>query len=385
MRSMYRLFSALLCLLVILPAAGASEARVKPDKFDVQRVKIRFNDDYIGGDVLVIDTRTAAEKKRDSEARSLQGSVILFIQGHMQQPDDGLGFSTDLAMMSRSGIVVIPIMDTPYGRDKKWRGDRAKDVLLMELAQYALLQKDIHLEGYRRITEKKVAISPFKKFKPASERTAAKVSVVGYSHGGIISRRLAHIYTDTIINLGQVCPAGYEKWGGRSFVGPVVGTTNFIGEGIQLGFKGIFRGNASHVFDAGCGFATGCTYDTFQSVPSCIYGNFHMVKPFRWFRNGKDCMLYQTDKNFPVNSLQNITIIFGQEDTMFELDNMGVKDIKNPTLKEKEAFWQKYYPGNVMKGSGLRLESYPGTHIGPYVHHKLYAKTILEGFKELRQ
>ncbi len=384
MRSFYRLFLALLCLTTAATAGSAVDLRIRPKQFNVQGVKLRFNDDYIGGDVLLIDARTAEEKMRDREAQSLQGSVILFIQGHMQQPDDGLDFSTDLAVMSRSGIVVIPVMDTPFGRDKKWRGDRAKDVLLMELAQYALLQEDIHMDGYRRLTEKRVAISPFKKFKPAGERIAAKVSVVGYSHGGILVRRLAHTYPEVIINLGQVCPAGYEKWGGKSCVAPITGTTNFAGEGIQLGFKGIFRGNGRHVLDAGCGFAKGCTYDFFQAAPSCIYGNFHMGKAFRWFRNGQDCTVYQTDKNYPVSSLQNITIIFGQEDTMFELDNMGVKDIKKPTLKEKEVFWQKYYPGNVMKGSGMRLESLPGTHIGPYVHHLLYAKTILEGFKELR-
>lgn len=374
-------------LFLFVSAAGSAEAlykRMRPQKINIQSVKIRFNDDYIGGDVLVIDARTPREKKRDAENHTLGGSVILFIQGHMQQPDDGLGFSTDLAMMSRSGIVVIPVMDTPYGRDSKWRGDSAKDVLLMELAQYALLQKDIHIDGYRRITVKKVAISPFKKYKQEAERIPAKLSVVGYSHGGIISRRLAHLYPGIIVNLGQVCPAGYEKWGGRSCAAPIAGTTNIIGEGIQLGFKGIFHGNGSHVFDAGSGFAKGCTYDFFQSVPSCIYGNFHAYKPFRWFRNGQDCTVYQTDKNYPVSALQNITVIFGQEDTMFELDNMGVKDLKKPTLKEKEAFWQKYYPGNVMKGSGLRLESLPGTHIGPYVHHRLYAKTLLEGMKEMR-
>lgn len=383
MRILNILVAALLCLGAV-STGEAAQKRIKPKKFNVQGVKIRFNEDYLGGDVLLIDARTDEEKVRDKEAGSLAGSVILFVQGHMQQADDGLCFSTDLAMMSRSGIVVVPVMNTPYGRDKKWRGDRAKDVLLMELAEYALHQKGIRIKGYKKITEKKVVITPVKKTGVDDEMIPAQVSLVGYSHGAIISRRLAWLYSESIINMGQVTPAGYEKWGGKSCVAPLAGTTNFAGEGLHLGFKDTFRGNGNHVFDAGCGFAKGCTYDFFGSVPSCIYGNFHLGKPFRWFRNGQDCTLYQTDGNYPVAGLKNITVIFGQEDTMFELDNMGVENIKKLTRKEEEAFWQKYYPGNVLKGSGLTLKSFPGTHIGPYVHHTLYAETLLKGMEEMQ-
>jgi hypothetical protein len=60
--------------------------------------------------------------------------------------------------MSRSGIVIVPVCDTPYGKDKDWRGDRGKDVVLMAIVRHVLQKEGIVIDGYKPLTDMTVAI-----------------------------------------------------------------------------------------------------------------------------------------------------------------------------------------------------------------------------------
>ncbi len=370
---------SLLLLTIFISIPLMAEKRSLPENPEVFDVKIHFNKDYIHGRYMILDSRTPPEKEEDSNNMKLKGNVILFLQGHMQQPDDGIEFSSLLSLNSKSGIVVVPVTDTPYGKDEKWRSDDAKDVILMEMTRYILHRHKFEIDAFKSITDKKVLFDPFYEKTLSHKMIPVKLTVVGWSHGGIIARRLASHYPDSVENMAQVNPAGYENWGGKSCVGPIKLGSGFMWESTRIGCGGIFRGETMHSLDAGCGFARGCVGDIFRSVPSCIWGNFHPYKPFRFYRNAQDCAQYQDDTNFPVPDLRNIVVVFGLNDSLFEVKDRGIKKPHEPTAQEKEAFWSKYYPGAVVKGANLTFKPLPGNHIAPYVHYRKYSETVLIG------
>jgi hypothetical protein len=85
---------------------------------------------------------------------------------------DAYKFSSKLALQSRSGIVVIRVCDTPYGTDKTWRGNRGKDVILMEMIRGLLATKGISIDGYHPLTDMPVVLKGIEE--PAAQFTLDK-------------------------------------------------------------------------------------------------------------------------------------------------------------------------------------------------------------------
>ena len=309
--------------------------------------------------------------------------MIVFFHGHNQRPDDGYNFTAELARSSKSGIVIVPVCDTPYGKKSKWRGDRGKDVILMAMVQQVLAEKGIAVKAVKDLTNMKVEIGGKKKQKLPPSIIETDLAALGWSHGSLLARRFASAYPDTVVSLAQMAPAGFSDWGGYSCVGPTCLMTNFGIEGANIGL-GIFRCEGGRIFDAAGGIIKGQVGDTARSCPSCIYGNFHVGKLFRTFKDTAECSVRATDKNFPVSAVSHIVVIFGDDDTLFEYDDdAGVKNPKKVTKKEEEAFFARFYPGAVTAGKELKLHVLKGNHIGPLVNHRLWVMTVLQGIDQI--
>ncbi|MCP4133418.1 MAG: hypothetical protein GY754_20790 [bacterium] len=380
--------SFLLLLLLAVPIAGYAQTRTTPESMKLNVITIRFNDDYLKGCYLLIDSRTPEEKKRNLAEGKLDGPVILFLHGHCQRADDHYSFTSTMAKRSKSGIVMIPVSATPMGRDEKLRGDNGKEIILMEITRQVLAKNGMRIEGYKPLTDLPVTIEEKKKRKKKSDiETGSEnpipvnFAVVGWSHGGVLARRIANKYPETTVAMAQTQPAGYEDWNG--FLGI---STGFNWECTRIGFHGATRGHPKQVVEAGCGVAKGTFGDLYGSCSSCLFGNFSLLKPFRFARDGGDCGDYQDDNNYPVAHLKHITVIFGEEDSLFEYKNTGLKRSNKKITKETQAaFVKKYYPGAAKNGAQFSLKVLPGNHIGLFVHPDKYIPGILGGIGQLKE
>jgi pimeloyl-ACP methyl ester carboxylesterase len=356
-----------------------AEPRPVPPQPETGSFNVKFNGDSIKGQYLILDFRSDEEKN----SGVIDGDPILFLHGHSQRPEDGYPLTSKLASLSRSGVVVIPVCDTPYGRDPAWRGDRGKDVILMAMARELLGKCGLAVQNYAPLTDMEVLLDDKPVTVPESA-VSSRITVMGWSHGALLSRRIAHAYTDSVTSLVQMAPAGYVQWGGENCTGPACLLTRFSMEGVCIG-GGIFRGEAAHIFDSGFGVTKGISGDTFRSCTSCISGNFHPAKPFRMNLDTKGCSAYANDENLPVPDLKYITVIFARDDSLFQAEkHAGIKNGKKPTPRETEAFWSKFYPSAVASGTELTLAVLPGNHIGPIVHGSRYAELALRSAGQKR-
>ena len=387
---MKRSITFLLMFIFTLSAhtAYTTEEREIIKRQKTESVKIRFNGETIKGFYLLLDFRTDEEKQKAVEKGSPGGDIIIFLHGHGQRPGDGYKLTSNLALKSKSGIVIIPVCDTPFGSDKKWRGDRGKEVILMEMARYALREIDIEIKNFIPLTDKKIRITPSSRraepLPEASGRVKAGVSLMGWSHGGLLTRRLAHSYPDAVNSIVQMAPAGYREWGRNACTRSTCILTRFSIEGTRIGF-GIFRGEGGTIFRSSTGIVRGVGGDTLRSCSSCIVGNFHPLKPFRALKDMNESAEYATDKKFPLPRISYVTVIFSGNDSLFRVDHIdGVENRREPTLEEKEIFFEEFYASAVKGGAVFNLEVLPGNHIGPAVHGKKYSYTALKTINELR-
>lgn len=367
MRHLFQWLASMI-LVLCLPTVLWSAPRVVPDEPATICLKASFNGETIKAYAVMIDARTEAEKEADAARGQVSGSVLVFLQGHGQRPADAYKFTSKLALQSRSGIVVIPVCDTPYGTDKAWRADRGKDVILMEMVRALLGARGIAVEGYRPLTDQPVAIQGIDA--PASATPVkAPLAVIGWSHGGILARRFANVYPASVTALGQVCPAGYKAWANSAHL-----CARFAWEGLHIGTL-IFRGHAVDTLGCSWGLTKGVVGDFCRSIPPAKLG--------RSCRDIRECILYCDDKNLPLPDIRAVVVVFGRDDTCMDPEEYGIKDKTAITPDEDAAFWRTYYPGAQAGGAHLELKVLPGTHIGPVSHSEQYASAILKGLDQL--
>ena len=346
-------------------------------------VSVRFNGECIKSFYKIFDARSTEEKTRTAKEGKLDGSVTVFFHGHARRPDDADEFMSHFARRSRSGIIVIPVCDTPFGRDSKWRGDDGKDVVLMEVTRHVLEHRGFSIHSYAPITEKSVSIKERETpSRPYHDPVSVSILAVGYSHGAILARRFASRYPSTVTGLAHITPAGYVNWGNGSCLSSGCLTTGFSLESMRIGM-GIFTGDAGHVGRAAWGVIRGFSGDCIRSYGSCLYGNPNPLKTGRSYCDIRDCAQYIDDSNAPVTHIAAITVIFGQKDTLFNFRRMGIITPGEITQKDEKKFWNTYYPSSAENGTKLTLKLLPGNHIGLQTHYREYVRTILESTGQL--
>ena len=358
-----------------IPAAASAGQRVMPEKPETVCLKVSFNGEKISAYYLLIDSRTETEKQRDLELNRLSGPAIVFFQGHAQRPSDAYAFTSKLSMMSRSGIVVVPVCDTPYGIDEKWRGDRGKDVVLMEIIRWALASEGVRVNGYEPVFNSDVLVNNAR-IDSVNGGTLSDIACVGWSHGGILARRIAHAYPGSVSCLAQVCPAGYEHWI------PTKLMLRFMGESLRIS-KLACKGHARDSLSSAWGFTRGFAGDFFRSIPSALVG----LQPAKMGRIGKDikdCSLYCDGQDFGTGSLTHIVVIFGDQDTCMDARKiLACPDPHAVTGKQIQAFWDTYFGDKKGSPAERTLVVLPGTHLAPLTHSGLYARIVLENLDQV--
>jgi len=364
--------AAVLCL--VPGPLWSSEGRPIPEKPKTQCLKVSFNGETLSAYYLLIDARTPQEKEADTARGALSGSVLVFFQGHGQRPGDAYAFTSRLAAGSASGIVVVPVIDTPYGKDIEWRGDRGKDVVLMAMVRHILATLGLRVDGYRSLTDLPVAVGGQDVSVP-DNAIPVKLAAVGWSHGGILARRMAHAYPQSFLALGQVCPAGYKRW---TWSGALVG--RFGWEALHISTL-VFRGHALDAMGCGWGVTRGIAGDFCRSIPRAA-ADLQPSKLGRSWRDVRDCCLYCDDANLPLETIRNIIVVFGRDDYCMRHEEYGLLGADAVSDLEAAAFWRNYYPGALASGAKLDVRILPGMHIGPVTDSETYARTILSGMDE---
>lgn len=360
----------LMLLALAAPCSGFAEGRSLSSCSSTESLKIDFNQERLSAFCLVIDARSEGEQQSDREAGRLKGPVIVFFQGHAQRPSDAHVFTSGLALHSRSGIVVIPVCDTPYGEDAAWRGDSGKDVILMEIVRWVLAARGILVEGYSPLTHDLVRIDDGY----TDERKCylrSGLTAVGWSHGAILARRFAHSYPGSVSALGQVCPGGYEH------ASPFKLTRRFALESLRIS-KLTVSGHAGDTLRSAWGFTKGFAGDFARSIPDAVlYGM--PEKLFRTGRDIKDCTLYCDNSLFSLSHLKAVSVIFGAEDSCMSPERiLGTSEPGNLSQEGASAFWKKYYADVLPGRTALSLAILPGTHLAPVSHSDLYVGKLLE-------
>jgi hypothetical protein len=361
--------------LILMAAQAYADELTVPPKPESRKLTVTFNGEKLNAYTMMFDSRSAQQKLKDKTLSKLGGDAIIFFQGHGQRPKDCYKFTEALGMQSLSGIVVIPVCDTPYGKDPAWRGDKGKMAVLMAVTRYLLNEQGISVDGYAPITDMEILVDgkPIIK-KPDNIRT--KLCSVGWSHGGILAREFAHYYPGAVEGLSTVCSAGYKKWSGTCHL-----MARFSWEGMRIGTL-TFSRYAGDALGAGWGITCGITGDAARSVTDSI-SSCQASKLGRSCRNINDCTSYLDDTNAKVDTVKNIVVIFGRNDTCMDAKEYGIKNLDKPEVMEITGFWKTYYPSNVENGSGLSFWILPGTHIGPITNFDAYAEAVLVGLKQI--
>lgn len=352
-----------------------SAQRSVPGRPHIQSCRITFNSERIKGFYLFIDARTAQEKERDSALGVTGGPVIVFFQGHAQRPGDACSFTSALAKLSKSGIVIVPVCDTPYGESKDLRGDAGKDVILMEMVRGVLASKGIRVKGYSPLIPDPVLIDGLPPCRGEGD-VAASLIPVGWSHGGLLARRFAHAYPGSVEGLGQVCPAGYE------YLSPLGLVFRFMGESLRLS-RLAACGHTKDTLDSMWGFIRGFVGDLLRSVPAAV-SCFMPSKMLRVFKDIEDCSVYCGKNSLCVNSPGPIAVIFGEEDTCMDVGRiMGNPGSEEITARDEEMFWRAFFCHGTGATAGRTIMVLPGRHIAPVTHSDLYARTVLKSLDQL--
>ena len=359
------------CSLPVLCEATSRSVPVYPQ---VESFSVGFNDETIQGFCLLIDSRTPEEKAKDAIRGSPAGPVIVFFQGHAQRPDDAYKFTSKLALLSKSGMVVIPVCDTPYGSDPSRHGDSGKEVILMEMVHYVLAREGIAISGYSPISSMGVTIDGVR-LVCDKDMPGTRLAAVGWSHGGILARRFAHAYPSTVNWLGQVCPAGYERWNTWQLTG------RFAKESLRI----LLNGHTAETLRSGWGFTKGFMGDFFRSIPAAVIC-FDAGKVGRVGKDIKDCTLYCDSSRFNAAHLNSIAVIFGRDDScMNPYRQLGIKDHGAVEQGDLKRFKEMFFADVHEQTEPIILRVLPGTHLAPVIHSDLYVRTLLEDLGQIQE
>lgn len=366
----------LMFLAIAAPSWGFAAGRTIPSDSSTQALKIDFNQERLDAYCLVLDSRDVVEVREDEKAGCLKGPVTVFFQGHAQRPSDAYPFTSKLALQSKSGIVVIPVCDTPYGVDERWRGDAGKEVILMEIVRWSLALRGIGVKDYSPLNSHDAVRINDGYADDARCRIQTSLVAVGWSHGGILARRFAHSYPESVVSLGQVCPAGYEK------MTPSRLTGRFAMESLRIS-KLTATGHACDTLKSAWGFTKGFVGDFSRSIPSAIL-YAHPEKICRTARDIRDCSIYCDSSNLGLPHLERIAVIFGADDSCMSAERIvGTHDPKSLSPEILAAFRGKYFADSLPSGENLSLRILPGSHLAPVSHSDIYAKTLLEDLGQL--
>ncbi len=360
--------AAVLCFIMAGIPLSASETRSLPESPDsmYRKATMVYMNEKISGDVVFADSRTEEEKNTISETGSAPMEVILFSAGHGLPAETSWAIIRELSLHSASGIVIAPASDTPAD------GDAGKEILFMELAAACLNEAGISIQGLESGRSGCTEIFfDGKKYMPSETSRTCTVAAGGWSHGALLSRRIASRWQKSVTSLFQMAPAGYTDWGNRSCCGPLWLAAAFSKEGICTACT--FSEPAA-VFNVSLGMTESICLD---SCRSC--------SPVRPWINVQDCALQADDSDFPVPDLKYLAVILGADDSLFSGEKLaGTKDKWKASAEEQEKFFSTYYPSAAAAGTECTLMIEEGRHSGPLSRPEKWTESALKAIRQYR-
>lgn len=294
--------------------------------------------------------------------------VSVFFTGHAQRPLDARRFTGELARLSRSGLVIMPVMDTPCGTDARYHGDRGKVVMLMALIEAVLAERGLAVAGAPALPVEVLGVPGVQ-----AGLVAVSLQVVGWSHGGLLARRFASAYPQSVVGLGQVCPAGYHHW--PSWPKLVL---DFVRESRRIAPM-LLGPQAPDVLRANCGILRGLIGDAGRGLIAALRrGDLGPAR--RCIRDIEDCNELLDDANCPLERHQRVSVVFGLDDTVITAKLPGFRDCGQPQAAEIDAFGRRYYAG--LAGGQLSLSFLRGNHLAPVTSCREYAAAVLAGLEK---
>ncbi|MBF0103657.1 MAG: hypothetical protein HQK77_22385 [Desulfobacterales bacterium] len=372
----------LILLIVVLIAYGLkifAEKNGLLPKLPIERLHIHFNGEPIIGHCLIWDMRSETQRHENKIHQHLDGDIVVFFHGHAQRANDGSHFTKTLCQKSKSRILILPLVYTPFGKEEKWRGDAGKMIILMAIVRYGLKKMGLRVEGFEPVSDLPVYINGIQVVNEDNpECIPAKLMVVGWSHGAALARLFAHHYSKSVSYIVQMSPSGFESWGSPQLRGAYL-FIGFIIEVILISLT-MFKGSFKPALGAGFAILKGTAGDFIGSLYSNFFGNFHWGKFFRSYLDMDQCAITYDDDSAPVPQLKHIVVLYGKNDTLFEPEKaFPFKNIHNLTQEEVNQFWMRYYPSALTTGASLTFKVLSGNHMGPLVYEEEYINAALSG------
>lgn len=338
----------------------------------MRRYNLNLNGESLAAWCGLIDVRTEAHKQRDRAVGRLAGPVAVFFTGHAQRPLDARRFAAELARRSRSGLVLLPVMDTPSGADPALHGDRGKVAALPTLLNGALAELGMQLEFSAPQTCRLEPLGC-----PGAEQLAVELLAVGWSHGGLLARRFASAYPADVVGLGQVCPAGYHRWPG----GWLALMFDFMRESRRIAPMLLGR-HAGDVLRANFGITRGLLGDIGRGLIAAL--RRRDARPaLRFIRDIQDCNELLDARNCPLDPAQAVSVVFGLDDSVITASLKAFNDPASPTSTELATFWRRFYGESWTAPRALNF--LPGNHLAPITACETYAATVLAGLGQLEE
>jgi len=147
-----------------------------------RRGEIEIDGERLGYALCECDVRSGEQRQHDAARGALAGDLIIIIPGHGQTADSALHLIHQSAQHSKSKVAWCVDIDPPVG------GDPVKARAMPLIVQQ-------HLPALL------AAEAP-------STRTAQRVTLFGWSHGGAEALRTAEAAPDLIPHVVGLCPAG---------------------------------------------------------------------------------------------------------------------------------------------------------------------------------
>lgn len=296
------------------------------------------------------------------------GPVTVFFTGHAQRPLDARRFTDELARLSGAGLVLMPVMDTPCGREARWHGDRGKVVALMAMVQAVLAEQGLAVAGAPELPVRVLDAPPAQ-----ADLIPVRLQVVGWSHGGLLARRFASCWPESVTGLGQVCPAGYHHWSG----GWTALVLDFMRESRRIAPL-LLGPQALDVLRANWGITRGLAGDAWRGLVAAI-ANARPQCARRVIRDIEDCNELLDEANCPLDPRQRVSVVFGLQDTVITARLSGFGDLEHPAAAELEAFRRRFYP--AVDQDRFRLSFLRGNHLAPITSCREYARAVLAGIE----
>lgn len=300
-----------------------------------ERGQVVVGDERCGYGFYAIDARSEDQRLRNTNTRTLDGDLVVFIPGHGQRAATARRLQSALVETSSSKVLWSIDIDPPEG------GDPVKADALIEIIRHKAREDLFGGE------EQEMGQQP-----------TIKVTLVGWSHGGAITLRAAESAPDLFPNVAVLCSAGLEE---REIPELLI---SFVGEVILIALNAFRRGPAAiaTALRMGNDVVIGLAMDLVRSRSLK-----RLIDDLRWGAKkvvGSEYMY-----------AGRVAILFGEADKVMRWKGV-LPECQHPD--ELDQHLVNYERHNFPRVHSLNFRVLEGNHLAPELLTPLYVQNIFE-------